>query len=71
MNVLLGMVSGKVVIGEFEVEVEEMYGINYIPMINCKPDIDRIVSSIEILIVNQYHILNILNNSKKYITRFS
>ena len=45
VNGLLGMASGKVVLGGFELEVQEMYGINYVPMINCIPDIDQIVNS--------------------------
>lgn len=70
VNGLLGMASGKVVFGGFEAEVQEMYGINYVPMINCKPDVDQIVSSIERLIISQYDILNISKNAKKYMLDF-
>lgn len=70
VNGLLGMASGKVVLGGFELEVQKMYGINYMPMINCRPDIDQIIESIENLIVNHDDILSFSKKAKKYILDF-
>lgn len=52
VNGLLGMASGKVVLGGFELDVKNYYKINYSPLINCEPNIEEICLKIESLILN-------------------
>lgn len=70
VNALLGMSQGKVVFSGFEKEVQEYYGIDYMPIVNCKPDFKQIYNNIEYLIKNPSEIKKFSIQSKRFVKNF-
>ncbi len=70
MNALLCMQLGKLVLGGYEQELREINNIDYEPLINITPNVEDIVSKVEMLIKNPELIKTFYINSRKYIKEF-
>lgn len=70
MNALICMQLGKLVMGGYEKELKELNKIDYEPLINITPNVDDIVSKIELIIQNPEMIKTFYTNARKYVEEF-
>lgn len=70
MNALYGMAKGKVVLSGNEIESQNHFNRNDIPVINIIPSVEDIYSKLEQLILNKDKIIEIGHKSRLYVEDF-